>query len=134
MSSNRYVNQQFKKDIPRWTSSNLVEPELMSLEFLTISSQSKQADAGSEIMPHESPESSGAVKSPARLSETEQQPRPLPDNSLPSVEQLDIIEPDQPEDHIYPTGIKVYLAVGALYTAFFLNGLVSKVFRNLVRD
>ena len=30
------------------------------------------------------------------------------------------------DDIIYPTGIKVWLAVGALYMAYFLNGLVCQ--------
>jgi len=34
-------------------------------------------------------------------------------------------EPNEPEEHVYPTGPKVCLAVGALYTAFSLHGLVS---------
>lgn len=45
--------------------------------------------------------------------------------STTQVEQMSIGENGQSEDEIvYPSGAKVWFAVGALYTAFFLNGLV----------
>jgi hypothetical protein len=41
-------------------------------------------------------------------------------------EQLGMGDDSHAEDGeiVYPSGIKVWLAVGALYTAYFLNGLV----------
>ena len=51
-----------------------------------------------------------------------------PSSSRPErvMEQLEVDENAPPvEEVVYPTGAKVWLALGALYTAGFLQGLVS---------
>lgn len=44
--------------------------------------------------------------------------------------QLEIDDNSQaPDDVVYPKGLKVWLAIGAMYMAFFLNGLVGRRIR-----
>ena len=45
--------------------------------------------------------------------------------STQPIEQLEVNENVPSEEVVYPTGAKVWLALGAMYTAFFLTGLVG---------
>lgn len=91
-----------------------------------MSSNNNLAQRGSEIVPLEHQRSFNNAESSVRADDTVAVPNSSFETSAPPATQLDISEPNEPEDLVYPTGPKVYLAVGALYTAFFLNGLVSK--------
>ena len=90
-----------------------------------MSSQNKLAQPGTEVVPLQHQKSLDSAESSVRLDGTVAVQNSSFETSAPPATQLDISEPNEPEDHVYPTGPKVYLAVGALYTAFFLNGLVS---------
>lgn len=92
---------------------------------LTMSSQNELAQPGTELVPVQHQRSLDNAESSVGLDSTVAVQNSSFEPSAPPATQLDISEPNEPGDHVYPTGPKVYLAVGALYTAFFLNGLVS---------
>lgn len=90
-----------------------------------MSSENKLAQPGTDVVPLQHQKSLDSAERSVGLNGTVAVQNSSFETSAPPATQLDISEPNEPEEDVYPTGPKVYLAVGALYTAFFLNGLVS---------